>query len=136
MTQLRDIRGDHVVYLPVTAMAGATTDKEQAGFVAPYNATITGVKWLPAAAVTADAANYSTLSLRNRGSGGAGTALAATRAYSATDSSAWVPEDCTLSGTTADLEVTAGDALTVQMLHTGTGIALPAGIVQVSYRVR
>lgn len=136
MTQVKQLSGDHVFTLPVTAMASATTDNEQLGFVAPFNIKITGVKWVPGAAVTANGTNYSTLSVRNRKGDASGSALPATRSYAATNSSAWVPEDCTLSSTASDLLVNAGDVLTVQMIHTASGVVIPAGAVRISYQVR
>lgn len=136
MPAVKDLRGDHSVTVPVTAMASATTDNEQTAFVAPFNLKVTGVKWLPAAAVTANGTNYSTLSVRNRKADASGSALPATRAYSATNSTAWVAEDCTLSSTASDLLVNAGDVLTVQMIHTASGVVIPAGSVRISYQAR
>jgi hypothetical protein len=133
---VKDLRGDHTVTVNVAAMAGVGTDNEQPGFVAPFNAKITGVKWVPSAAVTANGTNFSTLSVRNRGAAGSGSALPATRSYAATNSVAWVGEDCTLSGTTSDLLLTAGDVVTVQMIHSGTGVVIPAGTVRISYQAR
>jgi hypothetical protein len=136
MPQVKELRGDHVASLPVAAMAGATTDNEQPGFVVPFNAKVTAVKWLPAANVTASGTNFSVLSVRNRKADASGTALPASRSYAATNSTAWVPEDCTLSSTAADLLLNAGDILTVQMIHTASGVVIPAGVVRVSYQAR
>lgn len=136
MTQEKEIAGDRSFSMSVAAMATAATDNEQVFWVATFNATITGVKWLPSAAVTANGTNYSVLSVRNRGAAAAGTALPASRSYIATNSAAWVSEDCTLSATAADLLVTAGDTLTVQMIHTASGVVIPAGLVRLSYRLR
>lgn len=138
MPAIKDLRGDHAVTVPVTGMAAPGTGNEQAAFVAPFAAKITGVKWTPAAAVTSAATNFSTLSVRNRGAAGAGSALAASRSYNTGNPSsvAWVAEDCTLSGTASDLLVAAGDVLTVQMIASGTGIQLPAGSVRINYQVR
>lgn len=136
MPAVKDLRGDHTVTLQVAAMASAATDNEQLGFVVPFSAKITGVKWVPSAGVTANGTNYSTLSVRNRGAAGAGTALPASRSYAATNSTALVPEDCTLSGTASDLNVSAGDVLTVQMIHTASGVVIPSGTVRISYQAR
>lgn len=138
MTQVKQLSGDHTANLPVTGMAAPGTASEQAVFVAPFNVKVTGVKWVPATAVTAAATNYSTLSVRNRGAAGAGVALPASRSYNTgnPNSVAFAAEDMTLSGTAADLLLNAGDALTVQMLPTGTGIQIPAGAVRISYQAR
>lgn len=138
MPAVKDLRGDHAVTVTVTAMAAAGTDNEQAALVAPFNLKVTGVKWTPAANVTSAATNYSTLSVRNRKADASGSALPASRSYNTgnPNSTAWVAEDCTLSGTASDLLVNAGDVLTVQMIHSGTGIQLPAGSVRISYQAR
>ena len=133
--QLSEIRGDQTFTIAVAGQATAGTADEFTGFVAPYNLKITGVKWIPAAAVTADPTNYLTLNLRNRTTG-AGAALPASRAYSATNSVAFVAEAMTLSATAADLLVTAGDVLTVSKVNSGTGLALPKGTVQITAQVR
>ena len=136
MPAIRDMRGDHTVTLQVAAMASATTDNEQLGFVVPFNAKVTAVKWVPSANVTANGTNYSTLSVRNRKADASGSALPAARSYAATNSSQFVPEDCTLSGTAADLLLSAGDVLTIQMIHTASGVVIPARIVRISYQAR
>jgi hypothetical protein len=135
MTTLKELRGDLVFTLPVAAIAGGSVG-ETPGLVLPFNATVTGVKWVPAANITANGTNFFTLILRNRGAAGSGTAQAATRAYSATNGVAHTAENMTLSGTAADLQLAAGDVLTVQKTEGGTGLAMPAGVVQVSVRVR
>lgn len=134
MTQLKQLSGDHTFNLPVTAMAAAATDNEQLGWVVPFKAKITGVTWVPGAAVTANGTNYSVLTVRNRKADASGAALPASRSYIATNSLAFVPEAMTLSGTASDLLLAAGDVLTVQMIHTGTGVVIPAGSVRVSYQ--
>lgn len=136
MPAVKDLRGDHTATVNVAAMASATTDNEQPGFVVPFNAKVTGMKWVPSAAVTANGTNFSTLSMRNRGAAGSGSALPATRSYAATNSSAWVAEDCTLSATATDLLLTAGDVVTVQMIHSASGVVIPAGTVRISYQAR
>lgn len=134
--QLKEIAGDvFQVALPFAGAAGGTP-LEVSAFVAPANMSVSGMKWLPAAAITANATNFFTLSLRNRGAAGAGTALPVSRSYAATNSVAWVNEACTLSATAADLLLAAGDSLTVQKVESGTGLTCPAGLVVVSLRFR
>lgn len=136
MGQVKELRGDLVFTIPVAGQATAGTADEFSGFVAPFPLKITGAKWVPAAAVTADGSNYFTLNLRNRGAAAAGTALPASRSYVATNSVAFVPEAMTLSGTAADLLVAEGDVLTVSKVNTGTGLAMPDGVVQVHAQAR
>ena len=135
MTQLKEISGnlDLSFFVPGVA-AGAAI--EWPLLVLPYNATIQAAKWTPSAAVTANGTNYATLSLRNRQGTGSGTPVPASRAYSATNSVAQVAEAMTLSGTTSDLQPAVGDVLTLGVAHTGSGLIIPAGLVQVSLRVR
>lgn len=136
MTQLKELSGD-IVIIPiyVPGQATAATADEFTGFVAPFNLKITGVKWVPKSAVTANGTNYFTLTLRNRTTG-AGTAVPASRSYAATNSSALTAEAMTLSATAADLNVAAGDHLTVEKLVTASGLAMPAGTVQVFAQAR
>lgn len=137
MTQINELSGNHTVRIQLqTAMAAAGTDDEFVVATMPSNATITAAKWVPGAAVTANGTNFSILSVRNRGAAGAGTALPATRSYAATNSVALVAESMTLDATAANLNVTAGDVLTVQRLHTASGVVIPAGVVEISYKIR
>lgn len=133
--QDKELRGDRVIVIPVAGQSTASTVDEFTGFVAPFNLKITSVKWVPTAAITANATNYFTLTLRNRTTG-AGTALPASRSYAATNSVAFTAEAMTLSATAADLNVASGDTLTVEKLVTGTGLAMPDGTVQVYYQAR
>lgn len=132
--KVSELRGDHVWAIPVAGQATAATADEFLGLVAPFDMVITAVKWVPTANITADGTNYFDLALRNRGSDAAGTADAATRSYAATDSTAFVSEDMTLSSTAADLEVAAGDVLTIERTVAGTGLAMPDGVVQIHAR--
>lgn len=136
MPTMDEIRGEHVWHVPVAGQATAATPDEFAVLVAPYDLTITQVEWTPNAAITANATNYFTLNLRNRGAAAAGTALPATRSYAATNSAAFVTEDMTLSGTAADLEVDAGEVLTVEKLVAASGLAMPDGVVAIHALVR
>lgn len=136
MPKVEDLSGDHVFAVAVPGQATAGTVDEFAALVAPFDMKITAVKWLPAAAITANGGNYFTLTLRNRGAAAAGAALPAQRSYAATNSVAHVAEAMALSGTAADLLVAAGDVLTVEKLVTGTGLAMPDGVVQIHAQVR
>jgi len=135
MTQSTELSGPRYLSARIPAMANATTDLEVNLDALPGAAKIIGVKWIPDAAVTANGTNYTTLSVRNRGAAGAGSVLPASRSYAATNSSAFVAEDMTLSSTASDLVCAAGDVLTVQALHTASGVALPAGLVRVAYQL-
>lgn len=135
--QFRELRGDLVVAIPVAGQVTPGTEDEFELFVAPFPLRIVQAQWLPAAAITANATNFFTLNLRNRGADASGTAVAASRSYAATNSLAHVPEDMTLSGTEADLLAAAGDVLTAEKSTDGggTGLAMPDGLIQIHYRI-
>lgn len=134
--QIAELGGDWSFQIPAYAMAGATTSREDVAVKVPYNMLVTGVDWVPQAAVTANGTNFSTLTLRNRGAAGAGATLPASRSYAATNSVAFVPEAMTLSATATDLQLTAGDVLTVQMIFTAAGLVIPAGTLRLTARIR
>jgi hypothetical protein len=131
----KDIRGD-VPYQFFIAGVAAGTGIEWPLLVAPFNMLVTAVKWVPNAAVTANGTNFATLNLRNRAAAGSGTVVPATRVYSATNSSARVGEAMTLSSTSTDLNLAANDVLTLEIAHSGTGLTIPPGLVQVLLRAR
>lgn len=133
--QLEDLAGDHVFTIAVLGQATAGTADEWSGLVMPFRGRVTAVKWVPAAAVTADGTNYTTVNLRNRGTDASGSDLVASRSYIANNSTAFVPETMTL-GASALRDVDEGDVLTVSKVNTGTGLALPDGVVQVHVQVR
>lgn len=132
--QFKELAGDYDLAFFVPGVAAGTAI-EWSLWVAPFPVAIQSVQWVPAAAVTANGANFATLSLRNRTAAGAGTAVPASRAYSATDSAAHVVEAMTLSGTATDLDVAEGDVLTLGVVHSGTGLVIPAGLVQARVRI-
>lgn len=136
MPQFSEIAGDLVYEIPVPPTAAGTA-VEVPGLILPFNALITSVKWVPGAAVTANGAAFFTLTPRNRGAAGVGTVVPATaRSYAATNSVANVPEVLALSATATDLQAALGDVLTAHITHTGAGLAVPAGLLQIALRVR
>lgn len=135
-----DLSGLQNFQFPLTTpMAGATTSDEFEAFVVPSDVpngiTLVSARWVPAAAVTANGSNFSTLSIRNRGTA-AGAALPFTRSYAATNSVAFTGEAMTASGTAADLLCVANDLITIQRIFTASGVVIPAGLVTVFYTVR
>jgi hypothetical protein len=134
----RDIQGDHVVIR--TSVAGQSTAGTAAEFIlgrAPYAFEVTEVRFTPAAGITGANTNYFSLTVRNRGAAGSGTTVAASKDYvSGTNETAWVGGSVTLSATAANRLVTEGDTLTSEKLITGTGLGMPAGVVEVIGRSR
>lgn len=137
MAGLNDLPGTRTHRVPITAaMGSATTDDEVVAMQADANLLIKAVRFIPAAAVTANGTNYTVLSLRNRKGDASGTALPASRSWAANNSAAWVPDTATLSSTASDLLVAKGDVLTVQRVHQASGLVIPAGVVEIDYQVR
>jgi hypothetical protein len=134
--QYKELRGDIFVDIPYLPGVAAGTPIEWPVFVVPWPMLLTGARVTPLANVVFNGTNFATLSVRNRGAGGAGTALAASRAWSAVSSTAFVPDTMTLSATATDLQLAAGDQLTVQIAHSGTGLLIPVVQVQLAVRGR
>ncbi|MFI6162247.1 hypothetical protein ACIA59_20175 [Micromonospora haikouensis] len=132
--QFKELRGDLAFGVPVPPTAAGTAIEVPIVRL-PFGAQITEIAWVPGAAITANGGNYFTLTARNRGTG-TGSVVMATRAYSSVNGVATTPEVLTLSSTETDLQPAAGDVLTAHFTHTGTGLAIPAGLVQVKLRIR
>jgi hypothetical protein len=136
MSTLRELSGDGlplIAHIPGQATAG-TADEFVVG-VAPFKGKVVRVDWIPKAAVTANATNFFTLNVRNRGQvDGTGATNVAARSYAATNSVAWVRETATLNATAANRNVAAGDVLTVEKVNTASGLAMPQGTVIVWIR--
>lgn len=127
---------------PVTAISAVTdaaTDGVNASFspVMPVKGTIVRVLFIPSAGVTANATNFRTITVRNKGTNGlSGTTAVASRSWAATNSVASTPEQYTLSGTAANLEVQAGDVLDLNQSHTAAGLIIAAGAFVIYVRPR
>lgn len=131
MSALRELSGDGFpIMATIVGQATAGTADEFPVGVAPFKGKVVRVDWIPAAAITADATNFFTLNLRNRTTG-AGNVNVAARSYAATNSVAFTREAVTLNATAANRLVAAGDALTVEKVNSGTGLAMPDGTVVV-----
>lgn len=133
--QLKDIPGDFTFQASIPPTAAGTAI-EVPVVQLPIRALITAVKWVPGAAITANGTNFFTINFRNRASGAGSVVAAGPRAYSATNGVATTPETLTLSSTATDLQAAVGDVLTAHFTHTASGLAIPAGMVQVTVRWR
>jgi hypothetical protein len=126
MSSVQELEGFPVPV--VSAAYTATGDTTNAGPVMPLKGTLVSVQFIPSAAITANATNFSTLTVQNKGTNGlSGTTAMASRSWAATNSVLSTPETFTLSGTPANLEVQAGDVLQIVQTHGGTGLIIPAG---------
>jgi len=135
MTQLKELGGTFTAAENVPAFAAAGTDGNIPVWQPQFNATVTGITFIPSAAVTADGTNYTVYTVTNKGSGSGSTSVA-TRSWAATNSVASTPEAMTLSGTAANLNVTAGDNIEVVKTHGGTGLAVAVGRIVITYKRR
>ena len=137
MPGLQDIPGGHIRRVIIPAMTGATADDEWTLFVAEHNLKVVGVNWVPNAGITHNASNYTTLTVQDRGASDGSPTTIATRSYAATDATAFeVDTTLALSGTAANLLLASGDVITVARAHTSSGLALPAGVLEVSCQFR
>lgn len=133
--QVAELAGDFVftVSIPPTA---AGTAIEVPIVRPPWNATITSITYIPGAAITANGTNFFTLTPRNRQTGAGAVTPATARSWAATNSVSTTPEALTLSTTATDLQVAANDVLTAHFTHTASGLAIPASLVQVTFKLR
>lgn len=109
----------------VGAAAAGDAQDEVVG-EAPFAATVTGVTITPEAALTANATNYRTFRVVNKGTDGTGTTVVASFATDTPtddDLVAFDEKAIPLSGTAANLDVAEGDILVADETVTGTGVA-------------
>ncbi len=130
----KEMRGviQESVFLESTGNAASTGNLP--AFRARYDAQVVSAALVPAAAVTADGTNFATYTLTRHTAGGS-AATVATRAWSATNSVALTEESMSLSGTAANLLLTAGDTLTIVKTVAASGLLIPAVLLVVTYKL-
>lgn len=122
-----------VIEADVPAVSTAGNDDDTVLFQAPFNCTVTTVEYVPEGAITGADTNSRTLSLVNKGAAGSGsTSVASLALTSGVNATAYNEKAITLSGTAANLDLTAGDTLLWRSVHVGTGITDPGGLVRVT----
>jgi len=138
MQKLVDIPGPQTMIVAVPGQATAATPDEFVLGVMPSNAVITAVTYAPKTLLTGAVTNFCSVTCRNRTGAGAGAVNIAQVDYSsgAVTAAAFVANPITLNATLANRNVALGDVLTCEKLVTGTGLAMPAGTVTVTYQVR
>jgi hypothetical protein len=118
---------------PVQPQATAGSNLNQNVFRVDSAGTVTSVTYAPVTAITGANTNTRSVSLVNKGATGAGATVMATIQYNSGVNAAASDENVvTLSGTPANLAVSAGDILQWQSTAVGTGIADPGGLVCVT----
>jgi len=127
----------NVVQAQVQPQATAGSDLNSNIWRVGSDATVSAVTYAPVTAITGANTNTRSVSLVNKGQAGAGTTVIATIQYNSGVNAAAADENTvTLSGTPANLNVSAGDILQWQSTHVGTGIADPGGLVCVTLAAR
>lgn len=125
---------------PLVQTIKATTDAVAAGSdqttvvgEAPFAGIVTGVAYIPVAAVTGANTNTRTLAIVDKGGAGAGSTQIASLALTSGSNLAADRENAlTLSGTPANLTVAKGDVIELTSVHAGTGLADPGGEIRVT----
>lgn len=113
------------------AVATAASDTNILGEV-KQDGTVSGVSYTPDASITGANTNTRQLRVVNRGQSGGGTTLVASLQFdSGVNATAGDEKALTLSGTPANLSVSAGDVLALESNAVGTGLADPGGLLQV-----
>lgn len=100
---------------------------------APFDSTVTAVTFSAEADITGDNTDKRVLTLVNKGQDGNGaTSVAVLDFATGTNASDFDERAFALSGTPANLNLTAGDVLAVVETYAGTGLANPGGRVAIS----
>lgn len=111
----------------IPATAGGADDTTPIA-IAPWDFTVTKVSFLSDAAVTGANTNTRKVELRNGGANGAGVTVIASKQFDAGVNAVQNDDtDVTLTGTVANRDGSAGDALVFASTHIGTGLADPGG---------
>jgi hypothetical protein len=108
------------------AAASTTTTETAIGSIVE-GSRIIGAYIVPDAAVTADAANYATITVSKRTSAGASKTTLATLLTDVAGGSwtQYARKEMTLTATTADRICGAGSTFTIEVAKAGTGVQLP-----------
>lgn len=118
--------------LAAAVATGTTTGL--AVFRAPFAGTVSAARYTPVAVITGVNTNTRKLEIINRGQTGAGTAVAASVQFDAgVNAVAFDEKALTLSSTSANLDVAAGDILEFRSTAVGTGLADPGGLVSLDF---
>jgi hypothetical protein len=131
-TKWRNNRG---AYLKVAADgSAATTTAETPFYTARYRETLLRAKYTPAAALTSNDTNYATLKVWKRSVDGATQTAIGSEATTTTDTGSWtafVSVEVALLATA----LAPGESLLFEITKAGTGVAVPAGILEIQTEV-
>lgn len=134
--QFKEIRGNIplgivIPYVPAAGVGGS-------GFVVPNNMLIKAASIVWGAAITGVATNNFVISFFNRGAAGAGTVQWGTAITYANGTNATKanPVPVTLSSTATDLQLAAGDVVSIEITTNGTGLVCPGGTLMLTAQNR
>jgi hypothetical protein len=114
--------------------AAATATAEHTFMRAAGPITIAAVRYVPDAALTADNTNFAAITVTKRNADGTGNVTVATRTTAITDSGNWLQwVAVNLPLTVANINLAAGQILTVKITKSGAGVVVPAGSLQLDY---
>lgn len=131
--QFKELSGTLHKDVPIDSTGNAASTGSLTMWTAPLDCTVTAVTLLPSAAITADGTNYAVYTLTRYTAAGGSATTVATRSWIATNSVAFATEAMTLSGTAANLVLTAGQSIVMVKTAAGSGLVIPAMTVQVAY---
>lgn len=134
--KVTQLPGVHIASTNVNTIALGSDDDQ----VVWHNKTghavaIEEVVYTPDTDVTGNTTNTLILQLLSRlSTGAAGQNVTATKTYiTGTDLTAFVADSLVVSTTAADVRVEDEECLVLQKTEAGTGLALPAGVVTITY---
>lgn len=123
---------------PAADGAASTATAEVPMFHAPVKTLVVkSVRFIPAAALTADSTNFATITVRKRTATGADGGVVASRTtalVAAGGSGDWVAFRSVLFNLGTALTMSLGESLTVAITKSGTGVVVPAGVLRVGVR--
>ncbi len=118
-----------------TIALGTADEQEVAHHNGGVNRRVTKVTFIPDAAATGNDTNNFKLAIVNKGLAGAGTTEVAGKLFDTGEDLVEADgEDITLSTTLANLIWKAGEVLAAAKTETGSGLAMPAGVVEITYQ--
>ena len=116
----------------VAGEAAGVVTEQVIGKTPPYAGAITAVRYSPDTVVTGAATNYKSINIKNRGTDAAGSGLPASIIFIAgVNAPAFDETAVTLHTTVSTRDVVANSILTFFTGIAGTGMALPAGLIEV-----
>jgi hypothetical protein len=128
-----DIPGTHAdsIFIPAAAAADATA--ATSAWTAPFDCTITGIKFYPVAAITGAATNNRTTDVYLANGS---TNIATLNWASGVNGTIGTAKTIVLTATVSNLDLASGASIIHTSTKVGTGLALPAGTLRIEYTRR